>query len=117
MQTLFDQPTTLPHNGTETSKAAAKRQSMGKVDRDLRDIRRAFVGRGDQGFTREELSEATGINPNSINPRTNFLMKTGELVPKIDAEGNRVKRKTTSGSPAQVLVYSWNATHEEQARP
>lgn len=107
-----------PHNRTETSKAAAARQTENKVEHDYRLIREAMLNRGPMGYTREELSAVTGILPNSINPRTKYLIDTGDLVPKRDAEGKRVKRKTQSGgSPAQVLIHTRHATNQEIARP
>lgn len=117
LQCVRNQPARVPHNGTETSKAAAKRQTVGKVDRDLATIREAFALRGAEGFTRDELAEATEIKPNSLRPRVATLVSEGTLVPKRDADGDLVKRPTATGSPAQVLVHTRHATNQEIARP
>lgn len=112
-----DGPRSVPHNRTETSKAAAARQTPRKVDRDRDTIEAAYRDRGAAGYTREELADATGLNPNTINPRCNELMKTGILVQKRTDHGTRFKRPTRSGSAAAVLVHTLHASNTEIARP
>ena len=115
--TLFYTPP-LPHNRTETSKAAARKVSRQKVDSDRQRILDYALEVGEYGVTRDELSKALGIAIQTVCARVNYLVKTGELVPKRHPETGRVlTRETSSGSDAEVLVHTRHARNEEHARP
>lgn len=87
---------TLIHNGTSTSIAAAESvQGSAAIDRErILDAVRA----SGMGLTRDEISERTGINPNTVRPRCVELIANGRL------EELGEIRRTASGRAARVLT-------------
>ncbi len=86
----------VPHNGTETSRAAAARIKP----RVLTDRQRVllFVAGRSQGGTREEIAAGLPMNPDSVRPRVRELLND-ELIRE-----NGEVRLTASGNAAKVLV-------------
>lgn len=93
----------LPHNGTATSKAAAKRMAKQptKVQQDNLAILEALYRWRETGLTREELTVQTAISQNSLRPRVVTLVERG-YVTNLHA-GTIMKRATVSGYMAEVL--------------
>ncbi len=96
--TLFD---ILPHNGKDTSKAAAKvafRKSWYFREK----IHAFLIARGVKGATRFEIEEALrptlGIKGDTIRPRILELIARGMV------EETPEMRRTVSGCNAKVLV-------------
>jgi len=86
----------LPHNGTETSREAAKSQSPKKTEADKLRIL-AFVNGCQDGATRDEIEVHLGMRVNTINPRVNELVAQGKLSDGPD------KRLTRGNCKAGVL--------------
>lgn len=62
--------------------------------------------------TDDELTQLTGLLPNSVRPRRIELVEGGFVTELLDDEGQPVKRETRTGSKAQV----WTATVDTRAR-
>jgi predicted ArsR family transcriptional regulator len=91
-----------PHNGTDTSIAAAI--AIAPEAKRQRDRVLAFIaGCGYTGATDQEIEEGTGIVNNTVRPRRGELERDG-LIKLTDR-----RRPTRSGRPARVYV----ATTEE----
>ena len=98
-------PPNLPHNGTDTSKQAAKliRDFAGsQQDRVLRFIQNM----GERGATDQEIELGTGLPGNSVRPRRTRLVELGKI-----KDSGRV-RNTSAGRPASVWIASavWSTT-------
>lgn len=90
---LFDPP----HNGTPTSKAAAK--SIESRAATMRGRILAFVrSRGEIGALREDIEIALDMNGSTVRPRVLELIRFGTLK-ELEAT-----RATSSGRQATVLV-------------
>lgn len=63
----------LPHNHTETSKAAAEKMRP-HAPRDRERILWALQ-ENTEGLTRDEVAAFTGINPNTVRPRVLELIR------------------------------------------
>jgi hypothetical protein len=88
---------TVPHNGTRTSRAAAR--SMGRIALDLRERIYAYVcACGIQGATADEIEAALRINGNTVRPRLVELRSS--INPRIVDSGRT--RATRSGRSAVV---------------
>lgn len=85
----------LPHNGSATSRAAAKRHRASAAIQ--RSIVLAAVIRSPDGLTREQVSDVTKIDGNSVRPRVVELVKA-RLLKELG------ERPTRSGHAAAVLV-------------
>lgn len=106
-----------PHNGTRTSRAAAAKQTKPKRLRAIDRIRNMFDNAGRGGCIRDDCRTKLGIHPGTYCPRISEMMAMGELVYKLNDQGERVTCKTESNCDADVLILSIYATAEEQARP
>lgn len=85
-----------PHNGTETSRAAA--ESIKESAPNLRErIHAAIAAVGWPGMTRDEIAQQTGISPNTVRPRVIELINAGRLYVTTH------QRRTASGRKAQVI--------------
>lgn len=72
----------LPHNGTETSRAAAVNMGA-KPEKVFNDRERCFnhaVKCGQRGFTDAEQQGALAMNGNTQRPRRGELAKAGRIV-------------------------------------
>lgn len=77
MQTLFDPPPELPHNGTATSRAAAQTKAKsGSADTDRNRIA-VFLHNEPAGATRQQLASVLSLNPDSVRPRVRELIEGG----------------------------------------
>jgi predicted ArsR family transcriptional regulator len=87
----------LVHNHTATSLAAA--DSMKGSAALLRErIAVAIKYAGYAGLTRDEITDKTGIRPNTVRPRVLELLAEGRIARAT------FTRPTTSGRQAEVLV-------------
>lgn len=86
-----------PHNGSDTSRAAAK-SAASKALRQRERILQFIRDRGDHGDTREEFELATGISGNTTRPRGRALCKAGLI------RETSCTRRTAAGSAARVLI-------------
>ncbi len=85
---------TLPHNGTDTSFAAAQSKvSSAEIDRER--VFNYVVSRGEQGATCDEAEVALGMSHQSCSPRFNELAKN-------NLEVTELRRPTRSGRKARV---------------
>lgn len=109
-QTLFatdepaQAPPMLPHNGTATSKLAARSMrshAAAQQHRVLECLRQA----GDAGLTDEEIQAALDLSGNSERPRRAKLVELGLV------ENAGVMRLTKSSHPATV----WRAVEQPTA--
>ena len=92
-----------PHNGTDTSRAAAASLAphVGRLEAVvLEAIREA----GEHGATDDEVEIATGLAHQSVSPRRISLQRLGLVVQAIDSEGVNVTRPTRSGRKATVWI-------------
>lgn len=72
MQTLFDQ---LPHNGTQTSRAAAATKlTTGTADTDRCRIVTLMLSLGKRGATRDEIGDRLKMDGSSCRPRIYELL-------------------------------------------
>jgi hypothetical protein len=74
-----DLPIFAPHNGTETSKAAADGITKAEA-KDRRDRIVAALEGAVHGLTRAELVGATGLKENSVNSACNACVQLGLVV-------------------------------------
>lgn len=88
--------TQLPHNGTDTSIAAAlSKASSAQIDRER--VYEFVAARGVFGATCDEAEVALGMTHQSCSPRFNELAKT-------DLEVSELRRPTRSGRKARVYI-------------
>lgn len=92
---LGDRP--APHNGTPTSRGAARaiRHRAQTIRLKIYDL---LVSRGANGATREEVEQATGFVGNTVRPRIVELVEA-----HLVQESGRT-RPTVAGRAASVLV-------------
>lgn len=91
-------PLLAPHNGTETSKAAARR-----VQPYCSGMRREVLVAlmfAREGLTREELVRETGIKENSVNGRCAEIVAARWATEDGEREGRKVLRITDAGLKA-----------------
>ena len=74
-----DRPIKPPHNGTETSKAAAEAIALISGDQE-RLVYDYIASKGELGATNGETSRALGVPEKSVSPRTNALARKGKIV-------------------------------------
>jgi hypothetical protein len=84
--TAHDDP--LPHNGTETSKAAAERERPAAEGHRLEIFE--CLALNPRGLTRLEIAERTGIKENTVNARAADLLKAGMAVEAGVRDGRKV---------------------------
>ena len=97
-------PKSPAHNGTETSKEAAKNAKI-TMKRGQMVVLRALLDAPD-GLTRDQLAMLTKLPTATICARANELVKLGEIGPSIDSEtGKKRRRPTRTGNTAEVLFY------------
>jgi hypothetical protein len=89
--------TSIPHNGTSTSIAAARSQK-GKTCAARQKVLETIEKCGAQGATREEVSDLTGMLPDTVRPRCVELINEGRLAPAPFV------RLTRTGRKAEVLL-------------
>lgn len=94
-----DLPIFAPHNGTETSRRAA-REALPHVHSQAWAVLRALV-EAPNGLTRSELIRATGIVENAVNPRVWTLRKKGLVEERGERDGRAVLYATESAKQAQ----------------
>ena len=70
---------TIPHNGTETSIAAAERIRP-DVDRARQRVLETIQKAGAYGCTRDEIARLTGMNPNTVRPRVVELRHAEKII-------------------------------------
>lgn len=80
MNTLFDQPRELPHNGTSTSKAAAQVKAANGSSSTDRNRIAAYLHSEPTGATRQQLADILFLNPDSVRPRVRELLDEGFIV-------------------------------------
>lgn len=96
-------PPDPPHNGTDTSKAAAERIKPHVGGMRLRILRALELA--EDGFNCDELEVLTGIKHQTCSARLNDLntkFNPPLAVYRILEDGSTYKRPTRSGSPARV---------------
>jgi len=94
-----DDDESLPHNGSETSRAAAQDAAAGAGT--LREqVYTITFERGDEGCTCDEAEQITGRTHQSVSARFNDLLRQGRI-----KDSGRV-RKTRSKSMATVYVVT-----------
>jgi hypothetical protein len=91
--------TIAPHNGTDTSIAAAQ-DIEPHLDRLCAVVYEAIKSRGMDGATREELESLTDLPGNTVRPRCKRLLFLGLVTPCPHGQ----VRRTASGRAAEVLV-------------
>ncbi|MBS0188916.1 MAG: MarR family transcriptional regulator [Planctomycetes bacterium] len=98
------QPGTLfaPHNGTSTSKAAAK-AARPRVNTDAIRIAYFIDAMGAHGATQPEISFALGIERATVAARCNGLERNGRIVK------SHKERSSPSGRPCAVYVRAGGA--------
>ena len=74
-----DRPIKPPHNGTETSKAAAEAIALISGDQ-RRKVYDFIKSRGEEGATRKEIERGVGITTQSACPRMDELKRDGLIV-------------------------------------
>ena len=81
-------PTPPPHNGTETSKAAAKKVAP-HVSAMRAQVYDAICMAGPAGATRSDIANNTGIKKDTVNARVSELLTRGlvKQIGKRDGEG------------------------------
>ena len=81
-------PTPPPHNGTETSKAAARRIAP-HVSAMRAQVYDAICMAGPAGSTRSDIANAAGIKKDTVNARVSELLTRGlvKQIGKRDGEG------------------------------
>ena len=84
-----------PHNGTDTSRDAARSIKPGAITLRAR-VFDYIEGMGLSGATDHEIVEALGMQLQTVNPRRNELVNLGLIVDSGD------RRKTPSGRKAKV---------------
>jgi len=77
-----------PHNGTETSRAAAALVAPTWGDRKGKVM--AALADCQEGMTRAELVPATGMKENSVNSCVHSLLKYGEIVEAGERDGRHI---------------------------
>ncbi len=77
-----------PHNGTETSKAAAALVAPTWGVRKIK-VMEALVD-CQEGMTRAELVPATGMKENSVNSCVHSLLRHGEIVEAGERDGRHI---------------------------
>ncbi len=105
----------LPHNRTETSMKAANAQTFNKVAKDRNAIMNLAIRRGGRGIIRADCELLLGMASGTYCARINDLVNELELIPKLDEDGEKVKRKTPRRTPASVLIARQFATQFEVA--
>jgi predicted transcriptional regulator len=85
-----------PHNGTATSREAARRIRNTVALQRSRVL--AAIIKADDGATREEIEKVTGIAGNSVRPRVAEL-----IAARLVKEKKNDVRATKSGRSAQIL--------------
>lgn len=94
-----------PHNGTETSKAAAESLAgSGTLQRLELLVLRGIIGLG--SATREELEMVLGLSGNCVRPRCASLLEKGLVMEQLDGSGAKATRPTASGRNAHILVVT-----------
>lgn len=100
--------TTIPHNGTDTSRAAAGRHAS-KAQQDRMLVLNAFIKAWNErkdGYTDEEGGRVTGLKDNTYRPRRWDLAGGSKERPKpVHLEDRGVRRLTESGNEA--IVWFW----------
>ena len=86
LATHHDYP--LPHNGTETSKAAAERERPAAEGHRVEIFE--CLALTPYGMTRLEIAERTGIKENTVNARCADLLKAGAIVEHGVRDGRKV---------------------------
>ena len=85
----------IPHNGTDTSKAAAEFQAQGKAQSDAAYILEIFKAYG-RGHTCDEIEKLTGLSHQTASARINGLVRKRLIMITND------KRRTRTGCFARV---------------
>lgn len=93
------EPIPVPHNGTHTSKSAAKHlEQTGAAGTQLSRVLEAVRASGARGMTREEIHIETGISVASVCGRVNTLLGKGLLIETGET------RKSSAGVYQAVVV-------------
>ena len=89
--------------GSETSRQAAI-----SIQEDTNYLRKRVLHYIDRnlgyGATCDEVEIESGIRHQTCSARFRELAQRGQIIPKLDASGNPVTRKTRSGRAAQVWI-------------
>ena len=92
------------HNGTDTSKEAAKNAKINQRRGQM--VVLHAIQEAENGLTRDQLATITGLPTATICARANELIKLGEIGPQIDSKtGKKKRRPTRTGNTAEVLFY------------
>jgi hypothetical protein len=97
---LFAEPFTAPHNGTDTSAAAALAIQPFLSGLRLRIYRALELA--EDGFTCEQLEHLLGIKHQTASARLRELHDRGYVTLRVDRSGTILKRRTTSGCLARI---------------
>ena len=103
--TLFDEddpnkvPPKIPHNGTPTSRIAAKLAKTFAASQQEQ-VFHAIEQAGANGLTDQEIETTLGIAGNSVRPRRRKLVELGRVKP------SGLLRLTSSNSPAVVWIVA-----------
>lgn len=106
-----------PHNGTETSRDAAKAaESFAGTERER--IIDFLDRQGSWGATAKDITRRFGLPVSNTSARFNGLRRDGLIFYKLDVDGNRVKRKGEGDKVASFVHVSarWASQKQMTAR-
>lgn len=104
-------PAPVPHNGTETSKQAAKAVRAAGTDTTQKGrILALLIASRAEGMTRSQLANASGVRESTVGPRVAQLIREGKAVE------TGTTRHSSFGVP-QKVVYAGEAVWTNSREP
>jgi len=114
---LFAVPERLPpHNGTKTSRAAARDKQVAGAAVDRGRILLALADAGSRGLTREEIGQILSMPGDTVRPRVWEMMLRPEVWARCDADAPLIcehgdQRATSRGKAAAIVRLTPAGTH------